>query len=344
MPGPNSPLKIEYGCENTRQGIIREMLRVRPTIMPLRKEHPWYSLVINLTNRCNQWCKYCFQESTFAEVDKITLIDVERVLDFLAEQQRQHPEDNCHPLLQLTGGEIFLHPEIFEIIQLILRYGYTLKIQTNGILFHEMSDQQLGILSSDRILIKVSLDGWNPEVHEWYRPKGFFDSIISGITTIRRYNRNIGIKTIVHEGNFPELYRMLDLCLELSVKGFTYALLRPEGRGRSLRTPPITELDVVVKLIPYFNQKRYQRLLNGTNIIAYYLLDEPFLIISREFYIDFDGGIYPDQGCIFEERIGSIFAQDLSSQFDLDRTREIEWEIPPEVFQYVKQNLFQGRR
>jgi MoaA/NifB/PqqE/SkfB family radical SAM enzyme len=256
------------------------------------------------------------------------------VLEFFSKKQQKGER-----YLQLTGGEIFLHPDIFEIIQLGLSFGYTLRLQTNGFLFNKMGDEKLRILSSKKVMIKISLDGWNQETHEFYRAKGSFNKVIAGIKIIRRHNQNIGIKTVVHTLNFPEIYRMLDMCLYLGARGFSYNILRPEGRGINIKNP-IKEINIVKKLVPYFNQRKYQGLLNGTNILKYYLNESNVTKISKGFYINFDGSIYPTQECIQEEKIGSIFGQDLSKEFNPNQFPNLKLVIPSEVFWYIKQNLF----
>lgn len=294
------------------------------------------SLTVNLTNKCNTFCRYCFQDAKLSEEDRISLKDIKQILAFFAGKQRGE-----ELYLQLTGGEIFLRPDIFEIIELALSYGYTLRLQTNGLLFDKMGKDKLKLLSSNKIIIKVSLDGWNRETHELYRAKGSFDKVISGIKIIRNYNDNICLKTVIHALNFPRIHRMLDVCLFLGARGFSYNILRPEGRGVDIQNK-IKEIDVIKKLIPYFNQKKYRFLLNGNNILRYYLKESMITPISKGFYIDFDGKIYPRQECIKEEKIGSIFGKDFSKEFDIKQFPDFKFIIPSDVFNFIRQNLFKG--
>lgn len=307
-------------------------------IDPLPRENCFNSLCINLTNKCNTWCKYCFQNSSNRETDYIRAKDIKRVLEFFVRYQRDGKK-----YLQLTGGEIFIHPDIFEIIQIALSFGYILRLQTNGLLFEQMSKKELKSLSSPRIIIKVSLDGWDPTTHEYYRAKGSFEKVINGIRQIREWNQNLGIKTCVHKLNLPEFWRMLDLCLELRVRIFSYNLLRKEGRAEDLEFEPINELDVAQKLLPYFNQRKYHYLLNGNNILKYYLAKSNIIPIQKTFYINYDGGIFPTQDCREEERIGSIFEKDLATQFNPKLLFDKFLVIPEDLYMYIKQNLFLGK-
>ncbi len=168
------------------------MERLSIKVKPLPVERFFSSLTINLTNRCNTYCKYCFRDSRKFGQDKIRIDDVKRVLDFFKEKQ----SDVRELYLQLTGGEIFLCSAIFEIIELALLFGYTLRLQTNGLLFNKMTEKQLRILSSEKIIIKVSLDGWDSRTHELYRAKGSFSKVVSGIKIIRKeVNSMLGVET-----------------------------------------------------------------------------------------------------------------------------------------------------
>lgn len=302
-------------------------------------ENACNSFTINLTNRCNTWCRYCFQKSGSSGVDCIKTKDIQRILEFFKGKQ-----NGGEKYLQLTGGEPFLHPDIFEIIKLALFFGYTLRIQTNGILLNRMTEEQMIILSSDKILIKISLDGWNVKTHERWRAKGSFVKVISGIRRLRKYNRNIGIKIVVHDLNFPEIYRMLDMCLDLGARAFSYNQLRFEGRAKCLGFghKSIKEREIVEKLLPYFKEKKYQPLLNGTWIMRYYrrILEGSNVLRNPEgFYIDYDGGIYPNQSCSESERIGSIFRGSFSEEFNFNKLIPEEIPVPSDVLEMVSKFL-----
>lgn len=306
-------------------------------IKAMPDEHTLNSLTINLINRCNTWCRYCFQNSGPFGKDYIKIRDIQRVLSFFATKQNEGER-----YLQLTGGEIFLHPDLFEIIQLGLSCGYTLRLQTNGLLLREIAEEKMKILSSKKVLIKVSLDGWDAETHERWRAKGSFDKVISGIKRLRKYNSNIGIKMVVHDRNFFQIHRMLDICLDLGARGFSFNFLRFEGRAEFFKDKYrfIKEEEVVKKLLPYFKKKRYQPLLNGTWIMRYYrrLLGGINTIPEvKSFYINFDGWIYPNQKCIRKEVIGSIFGEFLEKEFDFNKLTIAEVTVSEGVLENTRQ-------
>ena len=133
---------------------------------------------------------------------------------------------------------------------------------------------------------------------------------------------------------------MLDVCLDLGARGFSYNLLRFEGRGELLKRQfdEIQERNVISALLPHFRQKKYQHLLNGTWIMRYHrrilegssIIDDP-----GRFYIDYNGSIYPDQSCLVEQKIGSIFGEHLSDEFNFMKLYSKKISIPEDVFQCI---------
>lgn len=299
------------------------------------------SITINVTNRCNTYCKYCFQDAQNIEQDLISLTDIRRILSYFRDKRGK--KDHCS--LQLTGGEIFLRSDIFDIIKSGLEYGFGLRLQTNGMLINRIPEERLRILSSDQITIKVSLDGWKPEIHEEWRAKGSFKKVVKGIKKLREYSRNIGIKTVIHSKNFPQIQKMLEICNKLGARSFTYNILRSEGRARQYEFEEISEEEVIDKLLFYLRKERFQHLINGTEILRYHLgipEGSNVLLENKPFYVDYNGGIYPNQTCDESERIGSVFYTPLKKQFDENKLVTEKKEVSGKTMDQIRaffQNL-----
>jgi len=136
-------------------------------MFPLNAGETWAnSLCINLTNKCNTFCKYCFQDAVSVADHRFFAKDIKRVFDYFKSRNRN---SNKKKHLQLTGGEPTIHPEFFEIMQLGLEYGYVIRLQTNGLSFATMTEPELSRFNSPNILIKISLDGWDSQTHEYLR-------------------------------------------------------------------------------------------------------------------------------------------------------------------------------
>jgi len=84
--------------------------------------------ILEVNEHCNLTCPTCFASSSPALSGTRSLAEVERMLDLLVESEGQ-PD-----LLQISGGEPTLHPEILEIIRAARRLPIRhVMLNTNGI-------------------------------------------------------------------------------------------------------------------------------------------------------------------------------------------------------------------
>ncbi len=91
-----------------------------------------------------------------------------------------------------TGGEPFLHPNIRELITMILAQG-PLTILTNGILIDHEMGAWLGKTfrtAPYSLDLRVSLDGYTAEDNDKVRGKGTFECIIAGIKRLAVHGVN----------------------------------------------------------------------------------------------------------------------------------------------------------
>jgi len=233
-----------------------------------------------------------------------------------------HKNPNGKKAMLLTGGEIFVYDYIDEVIEYALNRGFVCQLQTNGRLIPEVVKRRPDIYSNQGVRIKISLDGWNAKTHEQYRGHGTFGPVVIGIKSALSINPNVGVKTVIHEGNLAGIKEMLDFCLEMGVKGWSYNTLMERGRSRS--STSITEMEVTRKIIPLLKKERYRRLLNGTSIQTYlWLIATGRKSLSPYFFINSDGGIYITDKTIPERQVGSIYPKVRSSEFSSHRQRVI---------------------
>jgi uncharacterized radical SAM superfamily Fe-S cluster-containing enzyme len=96
-------------------------------LCPDHEQHSCLAL-IEINDACNLTCPVCFAESSTAHTAQRTLEEVEGMLETLLESERE-PD-----LVQISGGEPTIHPQILEILRLAkskpIRH---LMLNTNGI-------------------------------------------------------------------------------------------------------------------------------------------------------------------------------------------------------------------
>ena len=301
--------------------------------MGLLNESYRNSTAFCLTNACNTFCDYCYRSANKDDRVDLSLSDVSKVISYF---ERKYPCEKQRYVI-LSGGELFVHPDIFAIIDLLLKHGYYVRLQTNGLGICEMDTKQLEYLANPAILFKISLDGSKASIHETHRAKGSYDKILQAISLLKSFKQNnIGIISVVDKHNLHDLPNLLDLCLDYGIRGFTYNILRNAGYAQQLEDTTVTEDDVIRSIIPYLTQNKYRHLLNGTNIIQYAVLGTNILESPGQFYVFNDGNVYSDSR-LSSIPLGNIKdSNDFSSVFDESKLQTfVKGSISPETYQMI---------
>ena len=118
-----------------------------------------------VTDHCQLSCRYCYAAS-----DSKGRMDSSRLLVLVDEMAKLGVFD-----LVLAGGEPFLHPDIFTIIDYFLSTGIQTAILTNGIALDHATRAKLSKVVGKRksqVVIQVSLDSPDPAINDQTRGQG----------------------------------------------------------------------------------------------------------------------------------------------------------------------------
>ena len=130
---------------------------------------------------CNLRCSHCFI-SCSPDNHTLELLSREQVEGYLAEASDIGVKE-----VYFTGGEPFLHPEIFEILEATLAVAPT-TVLTNGVLISERFAVRLGELASASdysLEIRVSLDAPEEDANDAVRGAGVFGKALRGLKRLQ---------------------------------------------------------------------------------------------------------------------------------------------------------------
>ncbi len=113
------------------------------------------SVQLDLTYRCNERCVHCYLDHD--DHGEMSTAEIKRVLDEMAEAGVF--------ILTLSGGEIFLRKDFFEILEYArLKLLFCVKLKTNAILIREKEAARIRELGVESV--QISIYSHRPEIHD----------------------------------------------------------------------------------------------------------------------------------------------------------------------------------
>jgi radical SAM protein with 4Fe4S-binding SPASM domain len=131
----------------------------------------------------------------------------------------------------VTGGEPFLHPDLYKILASLHRNNFDLYILTNGTLVHQREAAALAEIPVKGV--QASLEG-TEGVHDNIRGKGSFQSAIRGVNHLLSQNLRVTLNLTLSALNVDSIEEMAHLASSLGVQRIGFSRLVPSGRGLGL--------------------------------------------------------------------------------------------------------------
>lgn len=136
--------------------------------------------------------------------------------------------------VSLLGGEpLTMNKDFFSVVEHAVSKGLKISLVTNGLLLKGKVMERVVESGIDRIV--VSLDGASKESHESLRGNNTFEKVVDNIESLTEHIQKIGIplhvnvNTVLNRLNYPEIDKLIDLCLKLRVNEWALLSLVPIG-------------------------------------------------------------------------------------------------------------------
>jgi radical SAM protein with 4Fe4S-binding SPASM domain len=140
------------------------------------------SVHLDVTYRCNEKCVHCYLDHE--DHGEITTVEIKDLLNQLASAGVF--------FLTLSGGEILLRKDFFEILEYARELTFCIKLKSNGIMIREREAQRIRSLGVESI--QVSIYSHRPEVHDAIT--GVKGSLKRSLEAIR-FLKSCGLKVII---------------------------------------------------------------------------------------------------------------------------------------------------
>ncbi len=152
------------------------------------------TLWINSGTLCNIECLNCYIESS-PKNDRLVYMTYDEVCTFLDEIETEQMGTRE---IGITGGEPFMNRDMIKIIEECLERGFDLIVLTNAMqpMQRKLVSEPLLALKNkytSQLTMRVSVDHFNPEMHEEERGKATWNPMLKGLKWLSDHGFTIDI-------------------------------------------------------------------------------------------------------------------------------------------------------
>ncbi|MBZ0112300.1 MAG: radical SAM protein [Thermoanaerobaculia bacterium] len=173
-----------------------------------REENRLFSVMFELTYRCNLDCVFCYNDVGL-QGTPLSLERYYEVFEELASMGVLH--------LILTGGEPLAHPHFFAMGARARELGFAVRVKSNG---HALRGAMAKRLHEevDPMILEMSLHGACAETHDRQtRVPGSFDRLLANLAEMRDLGLRMKINSTVTRWNEAEIEAMYAITDELGL-------------------------------------------------------------------------------------------------------------------------------
>jgi len=182
-------------------GVLEEI-----TAKALRLNVP-LAVQLDVTYRCNERCVHCYLDHH--DHGEMTSSEILRLIDEMA--------DAGVLTLTLSGGEIFLRKDFFEIVEHARRLTFCVKLKTNALLIGEREAARLRDLAVQEI--QVSIYSHRPEVHDAITlVPGSLKRSLSAIRFLKAQDLKVVMANVLMRQNMSDYAAVKNLAEEIGVE------------------------------------------------------------------------------------------------------------------------------
>ena len=178
------------------------------------------SVQLDLTYRCNEHCIHCYLDHD--DHGEMTTAEIKSLLRDMA--------DAGVFILTLSGGEIMLRRDFFEILEYARKLTFCVKLKTNAVLIRERDAERIKSLGVESI--QVSIYSHRPELHDAItKVPGSLRRSLSAIRLLKSHGLKVIIANVLMAQNRQDYPAVRALAAELGVECTLDPTITPKMDG-----------------------------------------------------------------------------------------------------------------
>lgn len=176
-----------------------------------------------ITAACNIACIHCLSASGRRRPRELKTDQALALVDEMAEMQVFQ--------IHFGGGEPFIYPGIWKVLERCTERELVMCISTNGTLI--TAERARRLKQFDPLYFQVSLDGGTPQTNDSIRGKGVFDRAMRGLEFLAAEKHSLTVNSVLTRYSFYELDLLYEIAASFDAK-LRVTRLRPSGRGQDV--------------------------------------------------------------------------------------------------------------
>jgi len=178
------------------------------------------SVQLDITYRCNERCVHCYLDHD--DHGEMTTAEIKDVLDQLS--------DAGVFFLTLSGGEVLMRRDFFEIVEHARRLLFNVKVKTNGVMIREHEAGRIRELGVEQV--QISVYSHRPEVHDAItKLPGSLKRTIASIRFLKSQGLKVVIANVLMANNLSDHRGVMALAKELEVSYTLDPTITPKMDG-----------------------------------------------------------------------------------------------------------------
>jgi radical SAM protein with 4Fe4S-binding SPASM domain len=164
------------------------------------------SVHLDITYRCNERCIHCYLDHD--DHGEMTTAEIRDLLQQLC--------DAGVFLLTLSGGEVLMRRDFFEIVEYARRLLFNVKIKTNGVMIGEPEARRIRELGVEQV--QISVYSHRPEIHDAItKLPGSLKRTVEAIRFLKVHGLKVVIANVLMVANSFDNAGVMALAKELGV-------------------------------------------------------------------------------------------------------------------------------
>jgi radical SAM protein with 4Fe4S-binding SPASM domain len=178
------------------------------------------SVQLDLTYRCNERCVHCYLDHH--DHGEMTTAEIKNLLDQMADAGVFY--------LTISGGEILMRRDFFEILEYARLRTFCIKLKTNGILIRKQEADRIKALGVESV--QISIYSHVPEVHDAItKLPGSLEQSIEAIRRLRAHGIQVTLANVLMVQNANDYVGVRALAAELDAQFIMDPMITPMMDG-----------------------------------------------------------------------------------------------------------------